>query len=83
MFGRAADIVQIVFGAVFPDVGNQEFRVPHDGTYRCLDVMCHGQHQFLAGNQEVFGSFLGFFQLVAVMVAFGDVTPYDDEKDNG
>ncbi len=24
--------------------------------------------------------FLGFFQLAAVMVAFSDVTPYDDEK---
>ena len=51
MFGWAADVVQVVFGTVLPDVGDQEFRVSHDGTYRCLDVVGHGQHQFLTRNQ--------------------------------
>ena len=83
MLGGTLYVAEIVLCAMLLHVRGQQFGVSHDGSHRCLDVVGDGEHQFLAGDEKVFGPLLGFLQLAAVVVAARDVPPHDDEEREG
>ena len=56
MVGGALHIVQIEALALFRGDALQQVRVAEDGADGGLDVVCDGEHQFLACRKEVFGA---------------------------
>ena len=80
MFRRRLHIAEVCraflsVGCLVEQIGIADYRAD-----RSLDVVGDGEHQPLAHVEQVLGAFLGFFQLVAVMVAAGDVAPYHKQE---
>ena len=80
MFRRRLHIAEVCraflsVGCLVEQIGIADYRAD-----RSLDVVGDGEHQPLAHVEQVLGAFLGFFQLVAVMVAAGDIAPYHKQE---
>ena len=80
VLGRTLHVRQVELLSPVVNQPDEEVDVTDDGAGRGLDVVGDGQHQFLAGHQQVLGIELGFFQFFPVMVVAGDVTGDDDRE---
>ena len=82
MIGRSSHIFQIITLPFVRTTAQQQFYITDYGRERRTDIVADRQHQLLPAMEQVFGILLGFLQLLPVILAPGDITRDQNDKDH-
>ena len=82
VFRRAFHVFQIERLPIVGNKSGKQIGVSHNGTQRCFEIMCNGQHHLLARFEQFARPFIGFLQLFSVTVTTGDVAPNECKEDD-